>query len=123
MTLCRGRETSNMRRKRKRLGRNSRYAVIPTSSGRISSTPPQQVKTQQELEREKERKEALELRKLEVRCNLRPFCGNPALTLSQEEKRRKELDHEEREARELREKLKARCIPHIFRQNLTVATP
>ena len=42
----------------------------------------QQVERQKELEREKKRKEALELRKLEVRCNLLPFRENPALTLS-----------------------------------------
>ena len=92
-------------------------------------TPSQQAKRQKELEREK-KKEAQELRKLEVCFNLYPFHENATLILPQEENRRKELEREEREAekrrealehekkereaRELEENFKARCDPHLF---------
>jgi len=85
-------------------------------------TPLHQAKRQRELEREKKKKEAQEVRRLEVRCNLHPSRENPALTLSKEEKRLKELEREEREARELWERLEARCVPPLFGQEFILAT-
>ena len=77
-------ENLSSRNKRKSLGRNSRYVAIPTSFGGISFTQSQQAKRQRELEREK-KKEAKEIRKLEVCFNLRPFRENAALTLEEGE--------------------------------------
>jgi len=94
--------------------------VISTSFSGILLTRSQQAKRQRELEREKE-KEAKEARKLEVRCNLRSFPENAALTLSKEKKRLKELEREQREARELK-RLEACCVPRLFGQDFILAT-
>jgi len=55
-----------MRKKRKRIGESSKYAVVPTPSGGVSLTPLQEAKRQQKLERERVAREARELRELEV---------------------------------------------------------
>jgi len=55
-----------MRKKGKRIGESSKYAVVPTPSGGVSLTRLQEAKRQQELEREKVTREARELGELEV---------------------------------------------------------
>lgn len=76
----------------------------------------QQAKRQRELEHERKKKEAQELRKLEVRCNLHLPRENAALTSLKEEKRLKQLEREAREARELKERLEVCRVPHLVEQ-------
>lgn len=67
-------------------------------------------------ERQKKENEAMELKKLQVRCDLYPFKLDIALIPSQEERKRKELEREkdEKRGRERKEELEVRCDPYFF---------
>ena len=89
------------------------YVVIPTSPDGISLTLSQEAKRQAEqLEHKKKEEEKARGEKLEVCYNPHIFWKNDSLTPSQEEKRRKELEH--KETGESKTKLEVHHCPHLF---------
>ena len=100
-----------------------RYGLFPFRRD-VILTPPQRERKREELEREKQEKEATERKEgFEVRRDPDLFRQSTVLTTSQKRQMELEREKQEKEARERKQELEVCCNLHLFQWDVTPTPP